>query len=91
MVVVAPDSTLRRVEVLAFGEPLDYIPADVFYAQYRGKRLDEKLHLKRGVRNVTGATLTAQATTDAARRTLALHALVYGPAPAAATRVAHNK
>jgi hypothetical protein len=73
MVVVSADGTLERVEVLAFREPEDYIPRATWYAQFEGERLDEELSLRRGIRGVTGATLTARATTDAVRRVLALH------------------
>lgn len=86
MVVVAPDHTIRRVEVLAFGEPVDYVPRDSWYEQFRGKRLDESLELKRGIKTVTGATLTAVATTKSARRTLALHRVLHGQTSEVASR-----
>lgn len=76
MIVVAPNGTIARVEVLAFAEPLDYKPREKWYAQYVGKKLDADLELKRSIRGVTGATLTARATTEAARRVLALHGVV---------------
>jgi hypothetical protein len=41
-----------------------------------GRRLDDDLWPGRGVRRVTGATLTVQALVDAVRRALALDALV---------------
>ena len=73
MFVVSPDATVTRFEVLAFAEPLDYIPRDKWYSQLVGRKLDDELSLKRGIKGVTGATLTVQATTKAARRVLALH------------------
>jgi len=76
MIVVGADGTLQRVEILAFREPEDYIPRDTWYAQFEGERLDRDLTLKRGIRGVTGATLTARATTDAVRRVLALHRVI---------------
>jgi FMN-binding domain len=76
MIVVAADGTLQRVEILAFREPEDYIPRDTWYGQFAGERLDQELSLKRGIRGVTGATLTARATTDAVRRVLALHRVI---------------
>lgn len=78
MLVVGTDGKLRRVEVLSFDEPLEYLPKGAWYAQFRGRGLDSELHLKRGVPAVTGASLTARATTEAARRTLARHAVLYG-------------
>ncbi len=73
MVVVSPAGTIARIEVLSFSEPEDYLPREHWYAQFPGKALDEELSVKRGIRPVSGATLTARATTEAARRVLALH------------------
>jgi Na+-translocating ferredoxin:NAD+ oxidoreductase subunit G len=73
MVVVDPEQRIGRVEVLAFGEPEDFIPRGNWYGQFVGRALDEELRLGRAIRVVTGATLTARATTDCARRALALH------------------
>jgi hypothetical protein len=72
MLVVGPDERLKRVEVLSFAEPLEYLPRATFYAQFQEKRLDERLDVARDIRGVAGATLSAEAATHAARRTLAL-------------------
>jgi hypothetical protein len=76
MFVVAPDGRLRRTELLSFAEPVEYVPRPAFYAQFQGRKLDDELALERGIRGVSGATLTARASTDAARRVLALHAVL---------------
>ena len=73
MVVVSPAGTIARIEVLSFSEPEEYLPREHWYAQFPGKALDDELAVKRGIRPVSGATLTARATTEAARRVLALH------------------
>jgi hypothetical protein len=73
MVVVKPDGSIGRVEVLSFAEPRDYLPRGVFYEQFSGRKLDSDLNLKRKIRCMTGATLSSQATTRCARRVLALH------------------
>ena len=83
MVVVDPQFRIRRVEVLAFAEPKDYIPGELWYGQFAGKKLDAELSLKRGIRSVTGATLTGTATTDCARRILAVHHVVCNETPKA--------
>ena len=56
MVVVGADGAVGRVEVLAFGEPVDYIPRDRWYGQFDGRSLDADLSLGRKIRGVTGAT-----------------------------------
>lgn len=76
MVVVDPQGRVARVEVIAFREPEDYLPRGAWYEQFRGHGLDRELQLKQGIHPVTGATLTARATTDAVRRVLALHQVI---------------
>jgi hypothetical protein len=76
MTVVAPDGRLRMALVLQFGEPPDYLPQDGWLKTLEGKDLDDDLWPGRGVRRVTGATLTVQALTEAVRRSLAVDALV---------------
>ncbi len=73
MIMVSPAGAIARIEVLSFSEPEEYMPREHWYAQFPGKVLDDDLAIGRGVRPVTGATLTARATTEAARRVLALH------------------
>ena len=72
MVEVDPAGAIARIEVLSFSEPEDYLPRAHWYEQFQGKPLDDELSLKRAIRPVTGATLTAHTTTDAARRVLAV-------------------
>ena len=73
MVVVDPESRIRRIEILAFAEPEEYLPRG---SQFLDKSIGPELRLKRAIQPVTGATLTARATTEAARRVLALHQVV---------------
>ena len=81
MVVVDPKGRVSRVEVLAFDEPPDYLPRRPWYQQFEGRALDPELRLDRAIRPVTGASLTARATTAAVRRVLAVHQAVAESAP----------
>lgn len=76
MVVIDPDGKLERIEVCSFEEPLDYLPKGRWYGQFVGKQLTKELALKKDIQPITGATLTARATLECARRTLALHEIV---------------
>lgn len=76
MIVVGPDARIRRTEVLRFAEPPEYRAPDRWLALFEGRALTPGLSLKRDIPNMTGATLTAQAVTAAARRVLALHAVI---------------
>ncbi|MBI3566532.1 MAG: FMN-binding protein [Elusimicrobia bacterium] len=73
MIVVAPDATIRSVEVLAFAEPDEYMAPRGWLDRLRGRRLDDELMLRRGLRNVTGASITSDVVTRAVRRVLAVH------------------
>ena len=79
MITVDPEGRIGRVEVLSFDEPPEYLPRAEWYRQFAGKPLDAELELRRAIRPVAGATLTARATTDAARRALALHRVLSEP------------
>jgi Na+-translocating ferredoxin:NAD+ oxidoreductase RnfG subunit len=76
LIVVDPQGRVTRLEVISFREPEEYMPRDAWYAQFQGRRLDRDLALKSGIHPVSGATLTARATTSAVRRVLALHQIL---------------
>jgi transcriptional regulator of nitric oxide reductase len=73
MVVMSPEGGVRSVRVLAFHEPLDYLPAERWYAQFNGKSLESQLRLGGDIHGVVGATLSARATTRGVRRALAFY------------------
>ena len=76
MVVVSPDGRVRRIEVVKFQEPPEYQAPEGWIDQIVGMELSPALSLKGEIVNITGATLTARAVTDAARRVLAFHAVI---------------
>ena len=76
LVLVDPNGAIVRIEVLSFSEPEEYLPRDAWYGQFPGKTLSDELSVKKGVRPVTGATITVRVTVEAARRVLALHAFL---------------
>jgi len=76
MVLVSPEGTVERVEVLRFAEPPEYMASEEWIAQLEGESLDPDLQLGRDIINMTGATLTSEALTRAARRVLAVHRVV---------------
>jgi hypothetical protein len=76
MMTVNLEDRIQRIEVLDFNEPRDYVPKAAWYQQFVGQRLDDDLALKRNIRSIAGATLTARHTTDAVRRMMALHHVI---------------
>jgi hypothetical protein len=79
MVAISAEGRVLRVEVVAFREPMEYMAKEGWKKQLEGRSLDAELKLGRGLRPLSGATLTANALTDASRRGLALWQVLYGP------------
>ena len=73
MVVLTPAGEVRSLRVLAFHEPLEYLPTERWYRQFENRSLDEPLRLGGDIHGVVGSTLTARATTKAVRRALAYY------------------
>ena len=73
LVVLTPSGSVRSLRVLAFHEPLEYLPTDRWYEQFGDKSLREPLRVGGDVHAVVGATLSARATTRGVRRALAFY------------------
>lgn len=73
MVVVGDGGRIRFVEILSFAEPDDFLASKRWLGQFPEKPLDEDLAPRRGLRNIAGATLTAEAVARGVRRALAVH------------------
>jgi len=73
LVTVLPDGSAGAVEVVAFGEPEDYLPRPAWLRLFGKKPLDDELSVGRGLAHVSGATLTTRAIAAAVRRVLAVH------------------
>lgn len=94
LVVLDAEGSVRSLRVLAFHEPLDYMPTKRWYEQFDGKTLSDDMRLGHDVHGVVGATLSARAVTSSVRRVLALfHYVVQGevPAPDASNSSAENE
>lgn len=76
MIVVSPEARVERIEILKFSEPPQYLAPEGWLEQFEGEGLSDRVSLRRGIANITGATLTAEAVTDAVRRVLALHQVI---------------
>lgn len=81
MVAVSTAGAIRFVEVLAFSEPDDYLAPEDWLKQFAGRPLDDELALRRGLRGMTGSTLTAEAIAQGARRVLAVHEVIHSRTP----------
>lgn len=73
MIVVSADGRVQKIEILSFDEPPDYLPGARWIGQLGGRKLDDDLSLKRSIRPLSGASLTARSIVNASRKVLALH------------------
>ncbi len=72
LISLEADGRVRRIDVTAFLEPPEYIPAERWMSQYHAKPLGDDLAIQRAIRPIAGATLTTRAVNGAVRRILAL-------------------
>ena len=79
LVVMDPDGTITSMRVLAFHEPLDYLPTDRWIAQFEQKTGAEPLRLGGDIHGIAGSTLSARAVTASVRRVLAFYAVLLAP------------
>jgi len=79
MTVVRPDTTVGRVEILAFHEPPDYQPPRRWLDTFERRRLNDRLRPRADIRNLSGATLSSRAVSESVRLALAYYAVL--PAP----------
>jgi Na+-translocating ferredoxin:NAD+ oxidoreductase RnfG subunit len=78
MVVIGSGGNVARVEVLRFEEPPEYRAPPRWLEQFRGTLLNDELAVRRGLANLTGASLTSRAIVRSVRRVLALSQII-GP------------
>jgi hypothetical protein len=78
MVLVTPDGRIDRIEILSFDEPPDYLPKQRWIDQFKGRKLDDDLSLRRSIRPISGASLSGRAIMNASRKILALHRVIGG-------------
>ena len=81
MIVLSPTGEVTQVRVLAFYEPLDYLPRERWFEQFLGVSRKNDLRLGWDIHGVSGATLSARAATASVRRFLAAYdVLIADPA-----------
>jgi hypothetical protein len=79
MIRLTPAGAIVAIDIVAFDEPDDYRATTRWLDQFRGRAAADAPRLPGAIRSLSGATLSARAVTDAARRVLALHRLFVQP------------
>lgn len=67
------DAILLNIEIIAFNEPLEYIPTKKWNSQFKNIKTDTMLQLNRDIPSVTGATMSARSVTDGSRIAFAIY------------------
>lgn len=81
LVVLSPEGVVRTLRVLAFHEPIDYLPNTRWYAQFDHKALGAPLRVGGDIHGIVGATLSTRATTRGVRRALAFYEVLVENGP----------
>lgn len=71
--MISPDSTLKGIEVIAFNEPMEYLPSKKWISQFENVKTDTPLALDKNIPTITGATLSAKIFIDGSRIAFALY------------------
>ncbi len=81
VMIVVNSNAVAFVEILSFSEPDEYLASKRWLGQFPGRKLDDDLALRRGLRGIAGATMTAEAVTRSVRRVLAIHQVLNAKPP----------
>jgi len=68
--------TLRFSEIMAFGEPPEFIPSPIWMSQLQEQKQIAKLTVGKDIPTISGATLSARSITEGARVARAIYEIV---------------
>ena len=68
--------TLKFTEIMAFGEPPEYIPSKTWMSQLQNKSNSTKLTVGKDIPTISGSTLSARSITEGARVARAIYEIV---------------
>jgi len=71
--MISKNSKLKGIEIIAFNEPMEYIPSNRWLSQFSGLSTSKEPRVGKDISTITGATLSARAITDGARLAFALY------------------
>jgi len=76
--VINPEGKIELIEILAFYEPLEYMPPENWLKLFIGKNPQNLPKYRKDIPNITGSTLTARAITKHTRKVLVLWSILFG-------------
>lgn len=73
MYIINSNSTLRSIEIIAFNEPIEYIPSKTWNSQFQNISTEKMLRVGKDIPSITGATLSANSITSSSRLAFAFY------------------
>ena len=70
--IISPNGTLKTIEIIAFNEPIEYLPSKSWIEVLNNKTLNPDLALGKDIPSITAATMSARAATMSARIALSI-------------------
>ena len=64
---------LKGIEIIAFNEPIEYLPSKQWNSQFTNITTDKMLRVSKEIPTITGATLSARSITDGSRVAFAFY------------------
>jgi len=73
MYLISKDSVLKSIEIIAFNEPIEYLPSKTWIKQFENTSTDKRLRVSKEIPTITGATLSARSIVDGSRIAFAFY------------------
>ncbi|MBE0514816.1 FMN-binding protein [Sulfurimonas sp.] len=71
--LISTESVLKGIEVIAFNEPMEYVPSKKWMSQFENVDTETPLSLSKDIPTITGATLSAKSFVESSRVAFALY------------------
>jgi len=71
--IISKDSALKSIEIIAFNEPLEYVPSKKWISQFENLPTNRNLRVGKEIPTITGATMSARTITQGSRVAFALY------------------
>ncbi|MBU0720248.1 FMN-binding protein [bacterium] len=71
--MISKDSVLKTIEVIAFNEPMEYLPSKMWNSQFQNIETSQILRLSKEIPTITGATLSAKSVTNGSQIAFAIY------------------
>lgn len=74
--IINPQDVLESIEIVAFNEPLEYMPNETWKKQFENTDTLQHLNIPKNISTITGATLSARSITESANIAMQIYNIV---------------